>query len=1020
MSKPIAYTITLLITEAHTQSVIPNLRIEAWDKDMIFDDLVGSAITDAKGTAVFTIAEEYFVEKFYDRRPDLYFKIFHNGKLIHSTEDSVLWNISSGESILHITIPASALHTRTKKSSASSSSPSLASLRTLSSTPDGYTVSGYVLTPDGETVRGQKLYAVDVDLIGAALYKTAKKKTDVQVTGFEYLGSVTSDDTGFYTITFNSVAYEGRSERVKADVVVYALDNSDNITGSSVLVNASNYNDRNEVHNLTVMLAQGDGRTEYARLMEKLNKFLEDSGVDILVLANSEEQVNFTASELQENVVKIKIAVEAAVLSSLIPNTIDSYQELFYGIGRQQIQLNFLSLYRKKDAELTAAINQSVSENIIQSLTSVIDRFLIALHALVVQEVLKYAGSANGATLDQLLANALKDPKLREAFVDALRKFDDPDFSKFWTVYLKGIPGFTQPLIDSLLLTQQLTLLSGNYNPLISHLQVGTLKYPPVTSLAQVMEYTQKDWDDIIAETGVPGFVSDAGEYVQQIQNALHTAFPTQKISQMVKTAELPVVNDDVKNDLHNFITGTAAFDFATTPFHKVEKAIDATCKYPEEVKTELKSIQRILQVSTSPKVMAILKANNLDSAYSITTIPKNIFVSTYGALMDGGDTEAAAVYERASFISARSGGFAMKMMEASHGVTPALVSSSTDRDAAIKTLQTQIPNYSELFGSPDMCECAECRSVYSASAYFVELLRFLDSGKKNANTKTPLQMFAQRRPDLLYLPLTCENTNTVIPYIDLANEVMEYYTSYGQLDAKAAHDTGTTTAEELRANPQNFIPTAYKTIKDAVYPFTLPYHQPLDVIRTYSNYLNTSRYDVMKALLQSTVAAKDAKAVASEDLGMSEEEFIALTGADFNGAADTKGLNDYFGYTKMDDIEKMAGTDLPDGIHEFLRRSGLQYTELVELLETKFINPYQNTVSYLESLFANCPLNASDLYNQFVLIKGGAAPVKEITDTLGNAGISLTEFLTWLNNNLDGFNSVITLYQAQSMCDLD
>jgi len=34
--------------------------------------------------------------------------------------------------------------------------------------------------------------------------------------------------------------------------------------------------------------------------------------------------------------------------------------------------------------------------------------------------------------------------------------------------------------------------------------------------------------------------------------------------------------------------------------------------------------------------------------------------------------------------------------------------------------------------------------------------------------------MLDKRRPDLVHLPLTCENTNTPLPYLDLVNEVLE------------------------------------------------------------------------------------------------------------------------------------------------------------------------------------------------------------------------------------------------------
>ncbi len=39
--------------------------------------------------------------------------------------------------------------------------------------------------------------------------------------------------------------------------------------------------------------------------------------------------------------------------------------------------------------------------------------------------------------------------------------------------------------------------------------------------------------------------------------------------------------------------------------------------------------------------------------------------------------------------------------------------------------------------------------------------------------------------PDIPHLPLTCENTNTVLPYIDVVNEILEYYVAEGSLDSE-------------------------------------------------------------------------------------------------------------------------------------------------------------------------------------------------------------------------------------------
>src|SRR5215204_5556109 len=87
-----------------TRRGIPGLRIEAWDKDLIYDDLVASAITGAQGTFEMIFDCAPFQQLLPERSPDLYFKIFYRDRLLHSTEDSVLWNARMGDHEVEIEI----------------------------------------------------------------------------------------------------------------------------------------------------------------------------------------------------------------------------------------------------------------------------------------------------------------------------------------------------------------------------------------------------------------------------------------------------------------------------------------------------------------------------------------------------------------------------------------------------------------------------------------------------------------------------------------------------------------------------------------------------------------------------------------------------------------------------------------------------------------------------------------------------------------------------------------------------
>ncbi len=54
-------------------------------------------MTDENGFFQLDFDESYFRELFLDRQPDLFFKVFQDGKMIKSTEHSVLWNVNAGK-----------------------------------------------------------------------------------------------------------------------------------------------------------------------------------------------------------------------------------------------------------------------------------------------------------------------------------------------------------------------------------------------------------------------------------------------------------------------------------------------------------------------------------------------------------------------------------------------------------------------------------------------------------------------------------------------------------------------------------------------------------------------------------------------------------------------------------------------------------------------------------------------------------------------------------------------------------
>lgn len=376
-----------------------------------------------------------------------------------------------------------------------------------------------------------------------------------------------------------------------------------------------------------------------------------------------------------------------------------------------------------------------------------------------------------------------------------------------------------------------------------------------------------------------------------------------------------------------------------------------------------LKANQRILRVVAEPSAVEPLLADGLDSAFRITRVPISRFVARYGELFGGTDV-ARRVYRKAQKRASTAQLVLSTAAQSVIDISPWAVrggdpKSRPSRDAGrlLEMLRdssgapADSATWPALFGETTWCACDHCQSVYSPAAYFVDLLHMLDQherGKPN-----PLTELFIRRPDLPYLKLSCENTNTTLPYIDLANEVLETYLAAHFLvktkgpgikttpfSTMFSYDTGTLTAAELRAAPQHVRTDVYDQLATEVYPFTLPFHRPLAVVRTYLAQLGTSYSELIEAIPVS--ATRDAhtktsipadQRLAAEFLGLSTFEFLLIA-----DATRTVSLEQCYGFSTETPQWMSTVSDVP----QLLSRTGLNYEDLVAVVKTFFVNPFQ------------------------------------------------------------------------------
>lgn len=86
------YEINGRVIEAKTRQGLFNLIVEAWDKDVKYDDLLAQTFTNDDGGFTMSFDSTYFRDFDPETNPDLLFKVFMGKKLLKSTGDAVIKN----------------------------------------------------------------------------------------------------------------------------------------------------------------------------------------------------------------------------------------------------------------------------------------------------------------------------------------------------------------------------------------------------------------------------------------------------------------------------------------------------------------------------------------------------------------------------------------------------------------------------------------------------------------------------------------------------------------------------------------------------------------------------------------------------------------------------------------------------------------------------------------------------------------------------------------------------------------
>lgn len=241
-----------------------------------------------------------------------------------------------------------------------------------------------------------------------------------------------------------------------------------------------------------------------------------------------------------------------------------------------------------------------------------------------------------------------------------------------------------------------------------------------------------------------------------------------------------------IRTGIIEFFKNQPNFDIRNTSVMTVATSLGVD----QEVINGLCDMQRTLAFASTLVEFQALVNSDLTSSYKIASMTvaqliEKIKIDTPTFILS--ETDAQAIHHRATTLSNRNQSVLTSLYQAARGTGIAVIDGGVSETGRLNILGSvggntvKNINLEELFGAMDSNPCDDCNSVTSPAAYFVEILQFLrnnnlDSKPANPNQETVLDRLFARRPDLGDLQLTCPNTTAILPYIDLANEVMESF----------------------------------------------------------------------------------------------------------------------------------------------------------------------------------------------------------------------------------------------------
>jgi hypothetical protein len=805
-----------------------------------------------------------------------------------------------------------------------------------------------IAIPPSNTVQGTLMFDTGLPAAGIAV-----RVYNIAFAGkANLLGSTTSDAQGKY-----SVAYPPPSA-IQPNLQVRVADPA----GKEITISGTKFNaDQQQTLNLVVPSDARPLAPEFQRLSADVAKTIgRVAELGQAQESGGRQDLTLLSQSTRWDARLVALAASAAQQTA----TTGLGQDVLYALFRVGLPTDPALLATVPSTTVQQALSKASKSGIVSLTDQQITASTATFQNFATKMLLTSTAAGAASTFSDIAASQFKDNATQQtAFANLF--FNQPAGSNLWTEAAKlNITGTT---LDSLRLQGKFLYLTFNNAVLAQRLQqeVGSLANLPVIAdkdyhqpitwqsalKAAAGAGGDKALDALIPAAYTGSTTADRlSAYSADLARKVRVSFPTRVVARMAEDKELAIdskTTDNVAKFLRT--ASTLGYDLGRTPLNAfMANSAKNLPVLDGPSKEAVKSLHRIFQVTPSTESMQAALSQGFTSANDIASYSRADFLTKHAAAFPPG--EAELVYAHSQTISSITFNiFAQAKSLDNSAPVYALSSPAGDRQSSKNALVQQFPSMASLFGNLDFCQCEDCRSVLSPAAYFVDLLDLLgQNSTPNAAGNTPLDVLIGkdggikgRRPDLAALPLTCSNTNTALPYIDLVNEILEYYIAHSDsLDAGAAYDTGSSTSADLIAEPQHVIPSVYSTtLKQTVYPLNLPFDLWLETVRGFLNYFKAPLDQVLDTLgpadtleLFTGVPATPyyRAQILSESLGISPAEYAVFTATDT-----TKWFKLHGSYA----TEAAALADLSNA-KTLSRNLSVSYQGLADLVKTGFVNP--------------------------------------------------------------------------------